>query len=277
MNDHRGTTERGALLSLDGLEVRYGGAIHALRGVRLEISDGEIVAVLGTNGAGKTTLLRALTGLLPAHKGHITGGTLTLAGTSLLGLDPADVVRRGIAQVMEGRRVFAELTVEENLRTGAFTRADKRAVAADFDRVYSLFPILAERRRATAGYLSGGEQQMVAIARALLAGPRLLILDEPSLGLAPAMVRRIRDNLTEINRQGTTVLLVEQNARMALSIADRGYVLETGRVVLDGPAATLLADPEVQRLYLGIGEREGVSIRELARQRRAEQQGVVSR
>ncbi|RZQ65451.1 ABC transporter ATP-binding protein [Amycolatopsis suaedae] len=240
------------MLSVANLEVVYQDVVLVLRGLSLEVPDGAVVALLGANGAGKTTLLRAVTGLLGPHRGKITKGTVHLAGAPITGADPADVVRRGIAQVMEGRRVFAELTVDENLRAGGYTR--RRADARQsYQRVLDLFPVLAKRRTAIAGYLSGGEQQMLAIGRALMAEPKLLLLDEPSLGLAPKLVEQVRDIVKEINQQGTSVLLVEQNAVMALSVANYGYVLETGKVVKDGPAAELLADEDIREFYLGVG------------------------
>jgi branched-chain amino acid transport system ATP-binding protein len=238
------------VLSVNNLEVVYDDVVLVLRGLSLEVPDGSIVALLGANGAGKTTLLRAITGLLIAHRGKITKGTVTVAGADLTGADPADVVRHGVAQVMEGRRIFAEMTVEENLKSGAHTRR-RAEYRESVDRVFDLFPILAERRRSTAGYLSGGEQQMLAIGRALMTRPRLLLLDEPSLGLAPKLVEQVREIVAQINAQGTSVLLVEQNAVMALSIASFGYVLEVGKVVRDGPAAELLADEDIREFYLG--------------------------
>jgi branched-chain amino acid transport system ATP-binding protein len=238
------------VLQVQNLEVVYDDVMLVLRGVSLRVPTGEIVALLGANGAGKTTLLRAICGLLDPHDGEITKGSVTLDGQPLHGLRPAAVVRRGVAQVMEGRRTFAELTVEENLRIGAHTAAGHRGEG--LDRVFGLFPVLASRRRDTAGYLSGGEQQMLAIGRALMARPRFLLLDEPSLGLAPRLVEQIRDLIREINRQGTAVLLVEQNATMALSIASHGYVMETGKIVLDKPAADLLADEDIREFYLGL-------------------------
>ena len=239
-----------SILSVNNLEVVYDDVVLVLRGLSLEVADGSIVALLGANGAGKTTLLRAVTGLLITHRGKITKGTVTVAGRDLTGADPADVVRSGVAQVMEGRRIFAEMTVEENLKAGAHTRrrAEYRESAG---RVFDLFPILAQRRRSTAGYLSGGEQQMLAIGRALMASPRLLLLDEPSLGLAPKLVEQVREIVVQINEQGTSVLLVEQNAVMALSIAGFGYVMEVGKIVRDGPAAELLADEDIREFYLG--------------------------
>ena len=244
------------MLSVKNLEVVYDDVILVLRGVSLDVPEGKIVALLGANGAGKTTLLRAISGLLDVHDGEVTKGAVTLDGQPLHHLAPSEIVRRGIKQVLEGRRIFAEFTVEENLRTGAYTQA--KDVAANLDRIYGLFPILKDRRRSTAGYLSGGEQQMLAMGRALMSSPRYLLLDEPSLGLAPRLVGQIRDLVVEINRQGTTVLLVEQNANMALSIAEHGYILETGKVVMDKPAAELLQDDDVREFYLGLRE-EGSS------------------
>jgi branched-chain amino acid transport system ATP-binding protein len=238
------------VLLIQNLEVVYDDVMLVLRGVSLRVGPGQIVALLGANGAGKTTLLRAVCGLLDAHDGEVTKGSISLDDHFIHGLRPAAIVRRGVSQVMEGRRTFAELTVEENLRLGAHTNANGRAAGLEF--VYSLFPVLKKRRRDTSGYLSGGEQQMLAMGRALMADPRYLLLDEPSLGLAPRLVEQIRDLIVEINRQGTGVLLVEQNATMALSIAEHGYVLETGKVVLDKPAADLLADEDVREFYLGL-------------------------
>lgn len=237
------------MLAVSNLEVVYKDVIVALRGVSLFVPDGAIVALLGANGAGKTTCLRAITGLLDVHDGEITKGTVTFAGERLDRLDPAAIVRRGIGQVLEGRRIFAELTVDENLRAGGFTSRDG---AAAYERVMRLFPFLAERRTQQAGYLSGGEQQMLSIGRALMAEPKLLLLDEPSLGLAPMVVRQIRDIIVDINRQGTSVLLVEQNAAMALEIASHGYILENGHVVMDKPAAVLSRDEDVREFYLGL-------------------------
>jgi branched-chain amino acid transport system ATP-binding protein len=246
------------VLDIGNLEVVYNDVILVLRGVSMTVPDGKIVALLGGNGAGKTTTLRAISGLLDIHDGEITKGTITFDGERLNDKGPADIVRAGIKQVMEGRRVFQELTVEENLVTGSYTNRDKQAVAAAHERVMDLFPRLAERRKQVSGYLSGGEQQMLAIARALMTSPKLLILDEPSLGLAPMLVQQIRDIIVDINNQGTSVLLIEQNATMALSIADTGYVLESGKIVMDGPAEKLLDDEDVKEFYLGLyGEGEG--------------------
>jgi len=233
------------------LAVVYSDAVQALRGVTLDVPRGTIVALLGANGAGKTTLLRAVTGLLGLHRGRIVRGTVELDGASLRRADAAARVRAGLAQVMEGRRILAELTVDENLRIGAFTSRDKAHREATRDRVFELFPQLGERLGQQAGFLSGGEQQMLAIGRALMARPRLLVLDEPSLGLAPQLVRAIGDAIVAINRRGTTVLLVEQNARMALSIATRAVVLAGGRVQAEGAASELADDAAVRASYLG--------------------------
>ncbi|GAA3447968.1 ABC transporter ATP-binding protein [Planomonospora venezuelensis] len=255
------------MLEVRNLEVVYDDVMLVLRGVSLRVPAGSIVALLGANGAGKTTLLRALSGLLDVHDGEITKGSVLLDGEPVHGLRPAQLVRRGVSQVMEGRRIFAELTVEENLKVGAHTAA--RSSAENLERVYGLFPLLKERRRNVSGYLSGGEQQMLAVGRALMAGPRYLLLDEPSLGLAPSLVRQVRDLVVEINRQGTTVLLVEQNATMALSVADHGYVMETGKIVMDRPAAELLADEDIKEFYLGLGAEGAVkSFREVKHYRR---------
>jgi branched-chain amino acid transport system ATP-binding protein len=242
------------LLSIRNLEVVYEDVILVLRGVSIDVPEGKIVALLGGNGAGKTTLLRAISGLLDVHEGEITKGEITLDGKSIRGLAPAKVVGSGVKQVLEGRRIFAEFTVDENLRVGA--HVDPSATKEGLERIYGLFPVLKDRRKSTAGYLSGGEQQMLAMGRALISNPRYLLLDEPSLGLAPMLVQQIRDLIVEINKQGTTVLLVEQNANMALSIAEHGYILETGKIVMDKPAAELLQDEDVQEFYLGL-QKEG--------------------
>ena len=245
------------MLEIANLEVVYNEVILVLRGLSIQVPDGHIVALLGANGAGKTTTTRAITGLLDMHNGKVTKGSVTFDGHRIDDDDPSAIVRSGITQVMEGRRVFAELTVDENLITGGITNTDRKALAVAHDRVMTMFPVLAERRKSTAGYLSGGEQQMLAIGRALMADPKLLILDEPSLGLAPKLVAQIRDTIVEINKAGTSVLLIEQNARMALSIANYGYVLETGKVVMDGDAEKLLKDEDIQEFYLGLHGDEG--------------------
>jgi branched-chain amino acid transport system ATP-binding protein len=233
------------MLNIEDLHVYYG-EIHALKGVSFEVRAGEIVTILGNNGAGKTTTLKTISGMLaPRH------GRVVLEGGVLSGLPAHEVVQRGIAHVPEGRRIFNRLTVRENLGMGAYRRNDAAGVAADLERVLALFPVLKERSRQVGGTLSGGEQQMLAIARALMARPRLLLLDEPSMGLSPVVVEKIFDTVVDINRQGTTVLLVEQNAAMALAVAHRGYVLETGAIALSGTAAELSENPEVRRAYLG--------------------------
>ncbi|WP_166351159.1 ATP-binding cassette domain-containing protein [Phytoactinopolyspora limicola] len=247
------------MLSVRNLEVVYDDVVAVLHGLSLTVPSGAIVALLGANGAGKTTLLRAVSGLLRPHRGVITKGVVHFDGVDVTRADPAEMVRRGIAQVMEGRRVFAEVTVEENLRAGAYTRRSRSEVRESYDRVLGLFPALARYRRSVAGYLSGGEQQMLAIGRALMADPTILLLDEPSLGLAPQMVAQVREVIVEINRQGTSVLLVEQNAAMALSIATFGYVMETGKIALDGPAADLLADADIREFYLGATTRRSLA------------------
>ena len=232
------------MLRVQSIDVAYG-EIRALKGVGLEVGRGEIVTLLGNNGAGKTTTLKTISGLL-----HPTQGSITLEDESLVGVPPHAIVARGVAHVPEGRRIFNRLSVRENLMMGAYLRSDGK-ITADLDRVFALFPRLAERIAQVAGTLSGGEQQMLAIGRALMASPRLLLLDEPSMGLAPVLVEQIFDTITDINRQGMTILLVEQNAAMALSIAHRGYVLETGSIVLAGTAAELADNSDVRRAYLG--------------------------
>ncbi|HVX19648.1 MAG TPA: ABC transporter ATP-binding protein [Acidimicrobiales bacterium] len=264
----------GAALGVTNLEVVYHDLLLVLRGVSLEVPSGAVVALLGANGAGKTTLLRAITGLLDLHRGKITKGAITVDGRPIHKLPAAAIVRGGVAQVMEGRRIFADLTVDENLRTGAATRRDRSAIKASYERVLELFPKLAERRRQTAGYLSGGEQQMVAMGRALMADPKLLVLDEPSLGLAPLIVEQVREIITTVNDSGTSVLLVEQNAAMALSIADHGYVLENGRIVKEGPGPSLLADADIQEFYLGVGEAGRRSLRDVKTYRRRKRWGA---
>jgi branched-chain amino acid transport system ATP-binding protein len=246
------------LLEVANLEVVYNEVILVLRGLSIEVPDGKIVALLGSNGAGKTTTARAITGLLDVHEGKTTKGSITWNGQDVTHSLPAKIVESGISQVMEGRRIFAELTVDENLSCGAFT--NRANMDANYERVMELFPRLRERHTQVAGYLSGGEQQMLAIARALMAEPKLLVLDEPSLGLAPMLIEQIRDIIVDINKQGVSVLLIEQNAMMALSIADFGYVMESGKVMMDGPAEKLRNDEDVQEFYLGLhgdgGERK---------------------
>ncbi len=240
------------MLAVENLEVVYNDVVLVLRGISLEVGQGQIVALLGANGAGKTTTLRAITGLLDVHEGDVTKGEIIFDGSDITDAEPSKIVRQGISQVMEGRRVFAELTIDENLRAGAHVNGNRSAYNSSHDRVMSLFPRLEERRGATAGYLSGGEQQMLAIGRALMQDPKLLILDEPSLGLAPLLVQEVRDIIVEINEQGTAVLLIEQNANMALTIAHHGYIMETGKMVMDGDPARLLKDDDVKEFYLGL-------------------------
>jgi branched-chain amino acid transport system ATP-binding protein len=235
----------GALLRLEGLHAAYG-PIAALRGVDLEVRPGELICLIGANGAGKSSTLRAISGLLRVARGRIL-----FEGREIQGREPADILAAGIAHCPEGRRVFPHLTVDENLAMGAYVRRDRRGIEADLERVCAHFPILAERRRQAAGTLSGGEQQMLAIARTLMARPRLVMFDEPSLGLAPTLVETTFEIIAGIRRDGATVLMVEQNAYLALRMADRAYVMETGRIVLEGPGATLLADDHVRRAYLG--------------------------
>lgn len=254
------------MLALKNVEVVYSDVILVLRGISIQLPDGSIVALLGANGAGKTTTLRAISGLLDVHNGDITKGEISLDGRPIRDLRAPKLVRLGISQVLEGRRILGELTVEENLRLGA--HASRGDLSENLERVYSLFPQLGERPRFTAGYLSGGQQQMLAIGRALMSSPRYLLLDEPSLGLAPLLVQQMRDIITEINRQGTGVLLVEQNARMALSIADHGYIMETGKVVMDRPAHELLQDDDVREFYLGLHGEEEASFAQVKHYRR---------
>jgi len=235
----------GALLAIRDLDVAYG-AIQALRGVSLEVGDGEIVTLIGANGAGKTTLLRTISGLLTARRGSIR-----LGEAELTRLPAHRIVGLGVSQVPEGRIVFANLSVRDNLDLGAYLRRDRSQVRADLERVYTLFPRLKERERQRAGTLSGGEQQMLAIGRALMSRPRVLLMDEPSLGLAPILVREIFRTIAEISKQGMTILLVEQNAHMALGVADRGYVMETGHIVLSDSRENLLRNEEVRSAYLG--------------------------
>ena len=237
------------MLELRGLQV-FRGPTAVLHDVSLSVREGEVVALIGANGAGKTTTLQTISGLLAPRGGEIVF-TAGADAQSLLGRPAEQLVRLGIAHCPEGRQVFASLTVDENLRMGAYSRSDSDAIQEDLDRLRSLFPVLGERRGQRAGSLSGGEQMMLSIARALMARPRLLLLDEPSLGLAPQMVDRVFDTLAELNRSGTTLLLVEQNAAMALEIADRGYLLENGRIALSGSGAELLRDDRVRQAYLG--------------------------
>jgi branched-chain amino acid transport system ATP-binding protein len=233
-----------ALLEVDEIHTFYGN-IEALKGVSLEVEEGEIVTLIGSNGAGKSTTLRSISGLTPPRE-----GTIRFDGREIEHVPPQDIVRLGISQAPEGRHCFQRMTVKENLELGAYLRRDQR-IKEDMDRVYTLFPRLLEREKQTAGTLSGGEQQMLAIGRALMADPKLLLLDEPSMGLAPILVERIYDTIAEINTRGTTILLVEQNANYALGVSSRGYVLETGTVALGDRSEALRENPEVQKAYLG--------------------------
>ncbi|MGP3954060.1 ABC transporter ATP-binding protein [Streptomyces sp. 7N604] len=239
------------MLQIRNLQVSYGGAVLALRSVSLDVPEGAVVAVLGSNGAGKTTLLRSVAGTLADYRGAVDQGAIEFAGTSTVGRSASAMAEAGVVLVPEGRRIFTRLTVAENLRAGGFAVRDRARKAAALRRVHELFPLLHERRDQRAGLLSGGQQQMLAIGRALMACPRLLLIDEPSLGLAPRMVGRIGDVVKEINAQGTTVLLIEQNATMALGVASHAFVLTVGAVTLSGSAAELAADESVRELYLG--------------------------
>jgi branched-chain amino acid transport system ATP-binding protein len=233
------------LLELKKLEVAYGG-IHAVKGIDLDVGEGELVCLIGANGAGKTTTLKGICGLLPVKAGSIFYG-----GASITGKPAFQLVRRGLAMVPEGRGVFGGLTIEENLAMGAYIRRDAAGIKSDIDRVYDLFPRLKERRRQTAGTLSGGEQQMLAMGRAMMSRPKLLLLDEPSMGLAPLMVQKVFETILTISGEGVTILLIEQNAKLALEVSKRGYVMESGEVTLSGDASSLLHDPKVRAAYLG--------------------------
>jgi branched-chain amino acid transport system ATP-binding protein len=254
------------MLQIRDLSVTYQSTVPAVQGVSIEVKEKAVVALLGANGAGKTTIIRAISGLLTLHKASILRGSVLFEGEQINNLNATQIVKRGIAQVLEGRRLFADLTVDENLKTGAISSRNPAQARQAYERVMELFPALVERRKSHAGYLSGGEKKMVAMGRALWATPRLLLLDEPSLGLAPFMVQQIRKIIAEINASGTAVLLVEQNAQMALTAAHHGYVLETGKVVLSQSAADLLQDESVRKFYLGLHEGSDQSkLREIRR------------
>ena len=261
----RAASERAPLLGVDSIEVVYDHVVLVLKGVSLGVPQGGITALLGGNGAGKTTTLKAISNLLGAERGEVTKGRITLAGEDVAHLTPADLVRRGVVQVMEGRHCFEHLTVEENLLTGAYTRKDgAAAVRADLDMVYGYFPRLKDRRRAQAGYTSGGEQQMCAIGRALMAKPTVILLDEPSMGLAPQLVEEIFEIVAQLNREaGVTFLLAEQNTNIALRYAHDGYILENGRVVLEGPAESLRDNEDVKEFYLGLSSAGRRSFRDI--------------
>lgn len=258
------------LLEINNIEVLYNHVILALKGVSLSVPKGGITALLGGNGAGKSTTLKAVSNLIHSERGEVTKGTILYEGRNMVGLDPADLVRAGVVQVMEGRHCFEHLTVEENLLTGAYTRSDGRgAVAADLDLVYEYFPRLRERRKSQAGYTSGGEQQMTAIGRALMSRPRMILLDEPSMGLAPQLVEQIFEIVARLNReQGVTFLLAEQNTNVALRYAHTGFILENGRIVMEGAAADLRENPDVKEFYLGMSDKGRKSFRDVRSYRR---------
>ncbi len=258
------------LLTVNNIEVIYDHVILVLKGVSLEVPEGGIVALLGANGAGKTTTLKAISNLLGAERGEVTKGSIECMGERVDRLSPNELVRRGVIQVMEGRHCFEHLTVEENLLTGAYTRRDgRRAVAESLDKVYHYFPRLKERRTAQAGYTSGGEQQMTTIGRALMANPKMILLDEPSMGLAPQLVQEIFEIVRDLNKkEGVSFLLAEQNTTVALKISDYGYVLETGRVVMDGDAKSLRENEDIKEFYLGLSSGGRRSFRDVKHYRR---------
>jgi len=272
MLDAAKTTEVQAetLLEVNNIEVIYNHVILVLKGVSLSVPKGGITALLGGNGAGKTTTLKAISNLLRSERGEVTKGSVKYRGDNVHEADPADLVRRGVIQVMEGRHCFEHLTVEENLLTGAYTRTDGGAnIAQDLEMVYNYFPRLKERRKSQAGYTSGGEQQMVAMGRALMSRPETVLLDEPSMGLAPQLVEQIFEIVKSINeKEGVTFLLAEQNTNMALKYAHYGYILESGRIVMDGPAAELRENPDVKEFYLGMSEEGRKSFRDVRSYRR---------
>ena len=256
-------TSSNIVLNVNGIEVIYNHVILVLKGVSLSVAEGEIAAVLGGNGAGKTTTLRAISNLLKAERGAVTKGSIELRGDRIENLTPADLVQRGVVQVMEGRHCFAHLTIEENLLTGAYTRHDKGEVARNLEKVYNYFPRLKTRRASQAAYTSGGEQQMCAIGRALMTNPSVMLLDEPSMGLAPQIVEEVFEIVKDLNRkEKVTFLLAEQNTHMALRFADHGYIMESGRIVMDGPAATLADNEDVKEFYLGMGGSERKSFKD---------------
>jgi branched-chain amino acid transport system ATP-binding protein len=258
------------ILSVNNIEVVYDHVILVLKGVSLDVPRGGIIALLGANGAGKTTTLKAVSNLLHAERGEVTKGSILFDGVEVKSLSPNDLVRRGCIQVMEGRHCFAHLTVEENLLTGAFTRRDsKSAIASDLERVFAYFPRLRERRGSTAGYTSGGEQQMCAIGRALMSRPKMILLDEPSMGLAPQVVEEIFEIVKDLNvKEGVSFLLAEQNTNMALRYASHGYILESGRVVMDGGALALAANEDVKEFYLGVAGDKRKSFRDVKHYKR---------
>ncbi|WP_095587491.1 ABC transporter ATP-binding protein [Actibacterium ureilyticum] len=264
-----GRTEE-TLLEVNNIEVIYNHVILVLKGVSLSVPKGGITALLGGNGAGKTTTLKAISNLLHSERGEVTKGSIVYRGDRVQDLNPAELVKKGVIQVMEGRHCFEHLTVEENLLTGAYTRGDgKGAVSADLEMVYDYFPRLKERRKSQAGYTSGGEQQMCAIGRALMSRPETILLDEPSMGLAPQLVEQIFEIVKAVNEgEGVTFLLAEQNTNVALRYAHYGYILESGRIVMDGPAAELRENPDVKEFYLGVGDEGRKSFRDVRSYRR---------
>ena len=263
-------SESTALLEVNNIEVIYDRVILVLRGVSLEVAEGNIVTVLGANGAGKSTTLKSISNLLRSERGEVTKGSIHYQGAEVQALTPNDLVKRGVIQVMEGRHCFEHLNVDENLLTGAYTRrGDRRGVAEDLELVYHYFPRLKERQKSLAGYISGGEQQMVAIGRALMARPKLMLLDEPSMGLAPQLVEEIFEIVARLNQeQGVSFLLAEQNASIALRYAKHGYVLENGRIVMDGPAKELADNEDIKEFYLGISAGDQKSFRDVKHYRR---------
>ncbi len=256
------------MLAIENIEVNYHRAVQALRGLSLQVAEGRIVALLGTNGAGKTTTLKAASNLLPLEHGAINAGRIRFDGADIRGEAPDALVRRGLFHVREGRRIFTEMTVEENLIAASWA-LDGRGVKPDYDKVYGFFPPLADRRRQVAGYLSGGEQQMLAFGRAMVAEPRLILMDEPSLGLAPKVVEEIFATIRRLNsEEGVTILLVEQNAAVAFSVAHYAYVMEHGRIVMEGDVAKLRNDPDIQSFYLGLGDGGSSSFRDVKHYKR---------
>jgi branched-chain amino acid transport system ATP-binding protein len=257
------------VLNVNGIEVIYNSVILVLKGVSLQVPEGGIVAILGGNGAGKTTTLRAVSNLLKGERGAVTKGSIELRGERIENLSPSELVQRGVVQVMEGRHCFAHLTIEENLLTGAYTVGSKAEVAANLEKVYTYFPRLKTRRESQAAYTSGGEQQMCAVGRALMASPSIVLLDEPSMGLAPQIVEEVFEIVKDLNaKEKVTFLLAEQNTNMALKYSDYGYIMESGRVVMDGPAAELANNEDVKEFYLGVGGGERKSFRDVKSYRR---------
>lgn len=255
---------RKIVLNVNGIEVIYNHVILVLKGVSLTVAEGQIAAILGGNGAGKTTTLRAISNLLRAERGEVTKGSIELRGERIESLTPADLVKRGVVQVMEGRHCFGHLTIEENLMTGSYTRTDKGEIAANLDKVYTYFPRLKERRTSQAAYTSGGEQQMCAIGRALMANPSVVLLDEPSMGLAPQIVDEVFHIVKDLNqKERVTFLIAEQNTNMALKYADYGYIMESGRIMMDGSSADLRNNEDVKEFYLGVGGGERKSFKDV--------------